>query len=212
MTLIAIAASSFMLGLSGAMMPGPLLTITIAESIRRGISAGPLLISGHALLEGIVVVLLFLGMDDYLRIPLVFSSVALLGGGMLLWMGIGMLKSLPRLCLDLNVNAGMSLHPLPAGVVISIANPYFSLWWATVGLGYLVIAQENGIAGIVVFYLFHILSDFVWYSFISGAVTFGRRYFDDRIYRAFVAGCAVFIILFGVYFGVKGIEKFSTVS
>ena len=51
MTLVVIFFSSFMIALSGALMPGPLLTVTISEATRRGTVAGPLMILGHGILE-----------------------------------------------------------------------------------------------------------------------------------------------------------------
>lgn len=206
MTLDAIAGTSFLLGLSGAVMPGPLLTLTISESVRRGLKAAPLLMGGHALLEAVVVLLLFFGLGDLVQRPGVFSTVALTGGLMLLWMGSAMLRGLPRLTLKLEGREGSGLHPLIAGAVVSLANPYFILWWATVGLGYLVVAHEAGVAGILIFYLFHILSDFVWYAFVSGAVTFGRRLLGDFSYRVLVCSCALFILSFGIYFGYRGVQ------
>lgn len=205
MTLVTIAATSFVLGLSGAMMPGPLLTVTIAESLRRGWRAGPLLVLGHAVLEGALVLLLFFGLAELVQRPAVFAVVALVGGALLVVMALGMWRSLPGLRLDLGSGDGRGMHPLAAGVVISLANPYFTLWWATVGLGYLVVAHEAGPAGVVVFYLFHVLSDLVWYALVSGSVTYGRRFLSGRGYRALVGGCALFIFCFGCYFGWRGL-------
>lgn len=206
MTLPVIAGTSFLLGLSGAVMPGPLLTVTIAETVRRGPWAGPLLVAGHALLEGMVVLLLFGGLAGIVQRPGVFAGVALIGGMMLLWMGWGMLRGLPSLNLDLEAGREAGLHPLLAGAAVSLANPYFILWWATVGLGYLVVVHEAGPAGVATFYLFHILSDLVWYVFVSGAVSYGRRFLGNRGYRVLVGGCAVFLLGFGLYFGYRGVH------
>lgn len=206
MTLAVIAGASFVLGFSGAVMPGPLLTVTIAESVRRGPWAGPLLIAGHAALEAVLVLALFFGLGDVFERPPVFAAVALSGGAMLLWMGAGMLRGLPSLHLDLTASREAGMHPVAAGAVVSLANPYFTLWWATVGVGYLAVAHEAGTGGVAVFYLFHILSDFVWYAFVSGTVTFGRRFMNDRSYRVLVGGCALFILAFGLYFGYRGAQ------
>ncbi len=210
MNLALIASTSFVLGFSGAMMPGPLLTLTIAETVRRGPIAGPLLILGHAILEGVVVGLVFFGAAEIIQHPVVFSSVAILGGSMMLWMGCNMLKGLPTLQLKLEAEKTDGLHPVIAGAVISLANPYFTIWWATIGLSYLVVAHEAGLVGVVVFYLFHILSDLVWYCFVSGTVAYGKRFLSDRGYRIMVGACAVFIVGFGLFFGWRGLEPFLT--
>ncbi len=205
MTLWSIAAMSFVVGLSGALMPGPLLTLTISEAARRGPQVGLILALGHALLEAVVVALMFLGLAEFAQKTGVFGTVALLGGGMLVWMGLGMLRSLPRLTVAVAAGSGSGLHPLLAGALVSLANPYFILWWATVGMSYLFVANEAGTAGVMVFYLFHILSDLVWYSFVGGAVGAGRRFLSDRIYRWLVGSCASLICTFGIYFGYRGV-------
>lgn len=207
MNIVLIAGTSFVLGFSGAMMPGPLLTLTIAETVRRGPLAGPLLILGHAILEGIVVVLLFFGAAEVIRHPTVFSGVAILGGLMMLWMGCGMIKSLSSLSLQLETGSTAGMHPVVSGALISLANPYFAIWWATIGLSYLVVAHEAGLTGVIVFYFFHILSDLVWYGFVSGTIAYGRRFLSDRGYRVMVGICAVFIIGFGLFFGWRGISS-----
>ena len=207
MNLALIASTSFVLGFSGAMMPGPLLTLTIAETVKRGPIAGPLLILGHAILEGLVVLLVFFGAAEIIQHPTVFSTVAILGGLMMLWMGYDMLRGLPKLRLNLEAEASNGMHPVVSGAVISLANPYFTIWWATIGLSYLVVAHEAGLIGVIVFYFFHILSDLVWYTFVSGTVAYGKRFLTDRGYRIMVGSCAVFIVGFGLFFGWRGISS-----
>ena len=51
MNILLVFFSSFVLALSGALVPGPLFTLTVSESLRRGAKAGPLIILGHGLLE-----------------------------------------------------------------------------------------------------------------------------------------------------------------
>ena len=67
--LTAIFISSFIIALSGALMPGPVLTITISESTKRGFIAGPLIVLGHAILEISLLVLLVLGFADLINNP-----------------------------------------------------------------------------------------------------------------------------------------------
>jgi threonine/homoserine/homoserine lactone efflux protein len=88
-SLAAIFLSSFVLALSGAMMPGPLLTATIGESARRGPSTGPLLILGHGILEVALLLLLFLGLSPFFQNRWVFIGIALAGSLILFWMAAG---------------------------------------------------------------------------------------------------------------------------
>jgi threonine/homoserine/homoserine lactone efflux protein len=206
-SLAAIFASSFMIALSGALMPGPLLTVTISESSRRGASAGPLMILGHGLLELVLVVALLSGMAPFLARDDVFVAIALFGGGILLWMAISMLRSLPTLRLDFTVQTEKSKNLVMAGIMFSLANPYWTIWWASIGLGYIIHSCKFGIAGVLAFFTGHVLADFLWYSLISFAIARGKRFFSDRFYRGLIGTCASLLVVFACYFLYSGLEK-----
>ncbi|MEG6523377.1 LysE family transporter [Desulfotomaculum sp. 1211_IL3151] len=215
MEVLAIFASSFVLAFSGAMMPGPLLTVTITESARRGFIAGPLLILGHALLELLLVVALLLGLASVLTNPQVGSTIAIVGGIFLLYMGWGMARDAHqgKIKLELPKVEGstsepeskkVGLHPVAAGIFVSLSNPYWSLWWATLGLGYITLSLKEGTAGLVSFFTGHILADFIWYSLIAGAVVAGRKFLSQRIYQRVLVLCGLFLICLGGLFVYRG--------
>jgi len=209
-TLATIAVSSFLLGFSGACMPGPLLTVTVVETTRRGPWAGPLLVAGHALLEVLVVLLVLAGLGEFLADTTFFTAVALVGAVVLLWMSFSMLRGIPALTLQVQAQEPVkpSLHPLASGALVSLANPYFTLWWATIGITYLVVADRAGIPGVVTFYIFHILADLAWYALISFSFHYGRNILSDRSYRAMVGVCALLLAGFACYFAYAGITRF----
>ena len=204
MILMTIFASSFIIALSGAMMPGTLLTVTISESSRRGIMAGPLLILGHGILEVILLAALFMGIAPLFKETWFFNFISTSGGIILLWMAAGMFRSLPSLTLSLEPDNKKSGNIILTGMLMSAANPYFIIWWATIGLGYILQSSEYGLAGILTFFSGHILADLTWYTIISTAVGKGRSFFSDKIYRRIIGCCAGFLVLFSVYlfFGV----------
>ena len=80
---------------------------------------------------------------------------------------------------------------------MSAANPYWLIWWLTIGLGYVMFSMKYGWLGVALFFVGHILADFAWYTLVSGAVAQGRRLISDRIYQGFLAGCGVFLFGFG---------------
>jgi threonine/homoserine/homoserine lactone efflux protein len=195
--------TSFSVALSGALMPGPLFTITISESARRGFSTGPLLIVGHALLELALVIAICKGLDAYLKMDPVMAATALLGGSILLWFGVDMVRTAGRLSLrdgGSDSSGAVSRNPVLVGALTSLANPYWILWWATFGLGYLMSISGAGFAGISVFFAGHIAADFAWYSIISFGISRGRSIMRDRTYQFLIRACGVFLLLFGGWF------------
>lgn len=210
-TLLTIFVSSFIIALSGALMPGPLLTVTISESSQRGFIAGPLLIAGHAILELLLVAALLMGLAPFFQMPVVFVVSAIAGALILFWMAFGMFRSLPFLHLSLEVNNTRRNHPMINGILMSIANPYWIIWWATIGLGYILYSWQFGFWGIAFFFTGHILADLGWYSLVSAAVAGGKSFLTDRLYRGLIMICAVFLVVFAGYFAYAGITKLSTI-
>ena len=204
--LLVIFTTSFMVALSGALMPGPLLTVTISESPRRGLMAGPLLILGHGLLEFTLVMALVMGLAPLLQKPAVFVSTAMAGAGVLGWMAWSMLRALPALTLHNAAGPNTGRNLVLAGIVLSMANPYWSIWWITIGLGYITHSVALGIWGIAAFFSGHILADLLWYTAVSTAVWKGRGFLSDRLYRLLIAGCAVFLIVFAAVFATAGLR------
>ena len=77
--LVKIFIQSLLIGYSGAVMPGSLLTYTLERSMQVGVKAGFLVSIGHTLLELLLVMLIFFGFGPYLSTNLAQISIGLLG-------------------------------------------------------------------------------------------------------------------------------------
>ncbi|MGD0624760.1 MAG: LysE family transporter [Thermodesulfobacteriota bacterium] len=204
-----IFVTSFIIGLSGALMPGPVLTVTISQSATRGWMVGPLVVLGHGILELSLVVAIVYGLGQVLTHGSVIGAIGISGGIVLLWMGGSMLRGARKVSLVFEGEKGTaSLHPVWAGILSSLSNPYWIVWWATIGLSYIGFSMKYGMMGISSFYTGHILSDLVWYAFVSSLVHFGKRWANDRAYQTLIAICGVLLLGFGVYFGYSGVKSF----
>ncbi|MGE5598666.1 MAG: LysE family transporter, partial [Bacteroidota bacterium] len=193
--------TSLAVGFSGAMMPGPLLALDIRESVRLGFVAGPLLILGHAALELALVIAILLGFGRLLARDKVKGGISLAGGGVLLWMAWGMLRDASTLAPPGAAPAAApGLPPVPAGALISLSNPYWSVWWASIGLAYLTRAREVPRYGAGLFFTGHILADFLWYSAVSAAVASGRSLLSTGLYRGLIAVCGLFLVYVALWF------------
>jgi threonine/homoserine/homoserine lactone efflux protein len=205
--LTTIFTTSFVIAFSGAMMPGPLLSITISESPKRGLWTGPLLIAGHGILEMALIVALLLGLAPFLNRPEVFVGTALGGTLVLLWMAWGMLRALPHLTLNEDPGAQKGRNLMLSGLLLSIANPYWTIWWVSIGLGYILHSMTYGKWGVVAFFSGHILADLLWYTAISTALWRGKQFLSDRVYRCLIGACALFLIVFALLFARAGLKQ-----
>ncbi|MCM8769649.1 MAG: LysE family translocator [Candidatus Omnitrophica bacterium] len=208
MNITGIGLTSFGVALSGAMMPGPLLAVTVERTVRQGFFAGPLIISGHALLEIIMVLLLFFGLGEALKNTWVMTIFAFAGGILLVVMGISLLCQTKKFTLawPKGDNPGKrSFSSVTAGIIVSLANPYWTLWWLTIGLSYLSLAIPLGISGISSFFLGHILADLAWYSLISFLVSRAVKSFSRNVFRLIFSSCGLFLIVLGLRFVVRGL-------
>jgi len=207
LALLTIFVTSFFIAFSGAMMPGPFMTMTIGESARSGPWVGPKMIAGHAVLEIALLFALFYGLAPLFKNEIFFIAVAIIGGLILIWMAQSMFRSLPTLEIKAETTSNKTMNLYLAGILMSLANPYWIIWWATIGLGYVLVSKELGFAGIAFFFVGHILGDLVWYSAISVAVGKGRKFFSNKIYRILVGTCAAFLALFAFWLIWDGVVK-----
>lgn len=200
--------SALAVAFSGAMMPGPLLTYTIRQSLHTGPLAGFFVIIGHAVLEITLIVLIFLGFDMVLQSGTAQVAIGMVGGILLAYMGYDMIKGAVRnrISIDMDGNGSDKKNMLLSGFLVSASNPYFLLWWAIIGLGFLIRAYTSyGIAGVMVFYAGHVLADFLWYGFISAVVGTTRRFIRLDVYRGMIIFLGCVLVFFGFNFLYKAI-------
>ena len=95
--------------------------------------------------------------------------------------------------------------PVLAGIVLSVSNPFWIIWWVTVGMGFVTQSLQFGIAGLLSFYFGHILSDLAWYSFVSFSVSAGRRLCPPMLYRIVFITCGVALVFGGALFITKAL-------
>lgn len=196
-------------------MPGPMLTVTISETPKRGFKVGPQIVLGHGLAELLLVICLAGGLTYYLRQPAVTGGIGIVGGLVLLWFGwetYHSAQSAEGLTIanteeKEKTTSKSSIHPVFSGILLSVSNPYWVLWWVTIGASYVVIALHLGTIGLATFFTGHILSDLAWFSFISFIIKTGHNYISNKVYQGGLVVCAVFLALLGCWFFYDGLNN-----
>ncbi len=189
--------------LSGVMMPGPVTAVTIAKGMRRK-GAGALVAVGHAIIEVPLIVLIYYGFAHLLEREGVQIGVGLAGGAVLVWMALSVFKIQPVSLEREQEERGQV--SIVAGLVTSVTNPYFYVWWATVGAALLVDAREFGNAGVVAMGVTHWLCDLGWLFLISWVVFKSKRLWTPRVHRWVFGLCALVLAGFGVRFIVVSLD------
>jgi len=200
MPLVIIFISSFVVALSGALAPGPLLVITIDQSIKKGAIAGPLIVLGHAVLEIIILILLLYGINNFLS-PFLMKLIFLSGAFILIFMAGSLFLS--KSFEEKKGKAPKKQNTVILGIIGSLSNPYWTIWWLTIGAGLLIQSKTQKFAGICAFFTGHILADFLWYWFVSFSVSRGRRLLNEKTYKLISTICSLFLLVLAVFFIVK---------
>lgn len=94
---------------------------------------------------------------------------------------------------------------LVAGIVTTGANPYFLLWWATVGAVLIMNATIFGFAGFLIFAIVHWLCDLLWNTFVSVTVFKSRRFWTKRVQKIIFGFCFMVLTGFGIWFIVSAL-------
>ncbi|UCC59792.1 MAG: LysE family transporter [Dehalococcoidia bacterium] len=193
--------SVFAISLTGAMMPGPVTAVTVTNGSQRR-EAGALIALGHGLIELPVILLIYFGLASFFESEAVRIGVGIGGGLVLIWMGLNMFHSQRSVLNEQKVQARGSIL---AGVTLTAANPYFFVWWATVGATLVVSARDFGSAGVAAMGVTHWLCDFGWLLLISLVVYKSRHLWTQRVNRVVFGICSAILAGFGRWFIVSSI-------
>jgi len=183
--------------LSGVMAPGPVTAAAIAMGARNRF-AGALMALGHGIIEFPLMILITLGMDAILKSAATKVVIGFAGGAFLLIMAIQMLPSLRKAeGEEAKVIGG---GPVVAGLVLSGGNPFFFVWWASVGLNLAITASGFGIWAFAIFAVVHWLCDLIWFSVLSWASFKGSVLLGPLCQKAILWICSLTMFVFGLIF------------
>lgn len=192
--------SAAVVSLSGVMLPGPL----TAALITRGYSdknAGFFVGLGHGIIELPIIALIYFGFASYLAIPVVKTVTGLAGGLLLIIMGVMVFFTFKK---PVNgTDKSTTNSSLMTGIIMTGGNPYFLLWWATVGVTLITGAVNFGFYALVLFTIIHLACDILWDQIVSMTVFKTRHLWTPPVQRVIFGICAAVLIGFGIWFGVS---------
>jgi threonine/homoserine/homoserine lactone efflux protein len=191
--------------LSGVMMPGPMFTVTVAKSLKSPWT-GVLVSLGHAVIEVPLIVLVYFGLAEFFQNEILKLVLSVVGGAMIVWMGYDLFRARKKMVTggkDTRYNA------FTAGILMSGLNPFFLLWWVTVGsLLILNFRAAVGSWGLPFFIIVHWLCDLVWLSIVSYVIYRTHTFWGVKVQEWVFIVLSLALLYFGGQFIVKGIINY----
>jgi threonine/homoserine/homoserine lactone efflux protein len=195
---------AMLISLSGVMAPGPITAVTVGKG-NKSPHAGAMVAIGHGIVEFPLMISIFYGFGYLLNVFYVKAVIAFVGGLFLLVMGVDMFRSMKQY----EVSPREYTHsPMVAGILLSLGNPYFLIWWATVGAALISRSVSFGLLGFLIFAILHWLCDFLWYYFLSALSFRGGRFFGRRFQKIVFAMCGIFLLFFSGIFILDAVRMF----
>ncbi len=206
--MIEIFLISFIVALTGALSPGPVLTFTIYKTFKsKNPYTGLFIVLGHAVLELSLIFLLLLGASFFIQNFIFLIIIGIIGGTCLITFGTLTIREVYKKRYEIKFNIegenlkGFKGNSFLGGIFYSITNPYWLFWWAVTGLTIMInlnLSFQNPL-GLLLFFLGHELGDFIFYAPLSVLIYLGSKSLNPKIYKYALLVSALFMIIFGLY-------------
>lgn len=202
MDALSFIASVIVITASGALAPGILFFAAISHGTKSGAKGGLLFSIGHTLVEFPLVIVLALGLLAAANPQHIKLFTGIVGGLALLAFGVLQIRDSLKSRLDKPSSVGIySRNPLLLGVVFTGLNPYFIVWWLTVGGK---IIQDALIfasfAGVLLMYVSHVWMDYAWLTGVAYLARMGTNVLGSKAYKTVMTLFGVVLIYFGLTF------------
>jgi len=200
--ILPVLLSVVVISLSGVMMPGPMFAVVLTKSFRSPWT-GVWISLGHAVIEVPLILLIYFGFAHFFENSVVQLVLSILGGGMIIWLGISMFRNRTEV-----VTQGKDLPygAFTAGIITSGLNPFFLLWWATIGSLLVMKFVEFGAGGLTLFIVVHWLCDLFWLSLVAVVVYKTHALWGKKIQEWVFIASSLLLAGFGIWFIVSGIQ------
>jgi threonine/homoserine/homoserine lactone efflux protein len=233
MDILQFAGEVIVLSTSGVLSPGPLFLANLVYGSNQGYYAGIKIANGHMIVELLLIILLsssLFGFSFFTAGPAALRIVGMIGGIAIIVFAMAQIlniikkagytadvmnknnihdigyKSTYFFLLD-KIGRKLTLGPLMVGLIFTAMNPFFVIWWLTVGIK--LISDTIYLFGIVegafLLFLFHIWMDYAWLALTAYLISKGWSIVKMRSYHLFMVCINIVLISYGFYFLVTNI-------
>jgi len=195
------AITVIVLTASGALAPGPIFFVTIIHGARSGTKSGIAFSIAHSIIEFTLVMLLALGLLSVTNEPTIRLAIGGAGGAALIVFGALQIRSSIQEPNEPKSGQASTRNLFLIGLALTGLNPYFIIWWLTVGTNLIFLSLEfAGLVGVLFMYVCHVWVDYAWLTLIAGFAKRGAKILQFKWYRLMIAIFGAILIYFGLSF------------
>ena len=198
---VSVALAGASLGLSAGFSPGPLLSLVLSQTLAHGPREGVKVALAPLLTDAPIILAVWLVLSRLTAMPAVMGVVALAGAALLCRYGWDCFKAPSP---DAG-NPDLAPRSVLRGVAANFANPHPYLFWATVGVPFLLETATAGAVPVIVFLAVFFAS--IIGAKVAAALVAGRfrRFLSSRTYRLLMAGLGLSLFYFAFCFARQGL-------
>ena len=184
---------------SGVMSPGPLFAANITYGLKEGAKSGIKIAIGHSIVELPLIILLGIGVFSLEIFPEFRTAISIFGAITLF--GFAGMQIRTILKKNNNITIKPKQGPIITGILFSALNPFFIIWWLTIGFKLISDAMMIwAFAGILIVFVLHIWMDFAWLGITAFLASKSKRIISNKNYKIMVLGLSMALIYFGITF------------
>ena len=230
MDILEFAGEVIVLSTSGVLSPGPLFLANLIYGSREGYYVGIKIANGHMTVELLLIILLSLSIFELSHFtvgPAALKVLGITGGIAIILFSVAQISNVTEGIRDTGdavdknnkskkldigygnnylffldkINRRIDREPLIVGIIFTAMNPFFIIWWLTIGLKLISdsIYLFGIIGGVLVLFSFHIWMDYAWLALTAYLISKGRSIFKLRSYYVFIICINVILISYGFY-------------
>lgn len=193
----------FTIGISAALVPGPMMLATVSISFRKGWKTGLYVFGGHSIVETAIVLLIIMGAASFI-VDDMLPGIAIIGGLAMTLFGLMIIrKAKDILTMDIAASTNkldIAGGPFSAGIFTSALNPTFLFWWLTAGSAIIMQEYLAGVLAVLAFIIGHWLADLGFLVTVSSTFSRGKQLLSRRTHQRLLYICGSFLTLIGFFF------------
>jgi threonine/homoserine/homoserine lactone efflux protein len=203
-SILEFAITVITISVSGVMSPGPLFAANVAYGVKGGWKTGIKIAYGHTIVELPLVILLGVGAISLASLPQFREYISVIGAiSLFAFAGIQIRGVIQKTSSGYSSKHG----PFFIGIFLSALNPFFLIWWFTIGFKLisdaLILYSSTGIA---IMFALHIWMDYTWLGGVGFLSSRGKKILTTKNYSIFIIVISGVLVYFGMSFLMQGLR------